>query len=113
MDNEKSRMHQDLFYKAYTLVRIKEGAELDFIDELKKLAKKENWHTERGSSPQIVYAVPIYGNYDVLIEIKYSDLEDHSKVLTKIRSVLKPHDSLTYTGSTRTFPWDIHESNDK
>lgn len=112
MDNEEKKTHRELFYKAYTLVRIKEGGELEFIKALKQLAKNKGY-AEEDSDPQIVYAVPIYGNYDVLIEIKYSDLQDHSDVLTEIRRQLKPAESLTYTGSTRTFPWDIHESNDE
>lgn len=112
MDKRESKMRREPFYKAYTLVRIKEGGELKFIKDLKQLAR-ENGYAKEDSDPQIVYAVPIYGNYDVLIEIKYSDLEKHSKVLTDIRYQLKPADSLTYTGSTRTFPWDIHESSNE
>lgn len=84
------------YYKAYTLVKIKEGQEWDFIKKIKK---------EEFKGAKIEYANPIYGTWDILVEISFDNLDSLDRLVTRLRKS-EIEDSLTYIGACRDYPWE-------
>ncbi len=87
------------YYKAYMLVKVKEGQEWDFIKKIRK---------EEFKDAKIEYANPIYGTWDILVEISFDSLDSLDRVVTKLRKIENSgiKDSLTYVGACRDYPWE-------
>ena len=68
------------FYRGYLLVRLaKIGTEWDISNRMMKMTDpEENW--------EITFACPIYGAWDLIVEVSFKRLEDLDQVVTALRS---------------------------
>ncbi len=91
----------DKKYRAYILLRLSNvGKEWNVVDRIKEVFK-----------PDLVpYAVPIYGAWDVMIEVSYDQLNELDEVVTQVREdpVLKEaiEETTTMVGARATYPWE-------
>jgi len=70
-----------IYYRGYILMRVKViGKEWEICNRLK--GKKS---TEAGEDWEINYATPIYGGWDLIVECKFSKLNDLDKIVTFCR----------------------------
>lgn len=73
---------QNLYYRAYVLVRLKKiGLEEEIVNKIKDLRS-----TEYGEDWLITYTSPIYGGWDLLVAISFSKLNELDKIITNLRS---------------------------
>ncbi|MBN2151559.1 MAG: hypothetical protein JW839_08945 [Candidatus Lokiarchaeota archaeon] len=92
-------------YRGYILCRLsKIGSEWDIVSELQKLNKT------LGTGLKITYASPIYGAWDLIIEVSFVKLEELDQLVTLIRTNQKLQASIeettTFVSSRPDFPWD-------
>ncbi|SRR6056297_3451365 len=68
------------YYRGYLLVRLARiGTEWDITDKMMGMEDPDkHW--------EITYATPIYGAWDLLIEISFKKLENLDTVVTKLRA---------------------------
>ena len=73
-------MSEEDFYRGYLLIRLARiGTEWDITGKMMQLEDPDgNW--------EITYATPIYGAWDLLIEISFKKLENLDTVVTKLRA---------------------------
>lgn len=73
------RIMEDL-YRGYLLIRLARiGTEWEISEKMMKMSDPSgNW--------EITFASPIYGSWDVLVEISFKKLEDLDVVVTSLRS---------------------------
>ena len=71
---------QEDYYRGYLLVRLaKIGTEWDISEMMMKLKDEDKqW--------DITYATPIYGAWDMIVEISFKELGDLDRVVTKLRA---------------------------
>ena len=91
----------DKKYRAYILLRLSNvGKEWEVVDRIQKLFDRA----------LVTYAVPVYGAWDINVEISYDDMNQLDMVVTKIREdeVLGEaiEETTTMVGARATFPWD-------
>jgi len=87
-------------FRAYILLRLSAvGKEWEVCDRISSIF-------ERNVVP---YACPVYGAWDVVVEITFSELNQLDGVVTKIRedSVLKNvcEETTTMVAARNTYPW--------
>jgi hypothetical protein len=92
-------------YRGYILCRLsKIGSEWDIVSELQKINKT------LGSELRITYASPIYGAWDLIIEVSFAKLEELDKLVTLIRTNPKLQTSIeettTFVSSRPDYPWE-------
>ncbi len=92
-------------YRGYILCRLsKIGSEWDIVSELQKINKT------LGSELKITYASPIYGAWDLMIEVSFVKLEELDKLVTLIRTNQKLQSSIeettTFVSSRPDYPWE-------
>ncbi|MHA1265599.1 MAG: hypothetical protein ACTSRS_10220 [Candidatus Helarchaeota archaeon] len=90
----------DKKYRAYILLRLSNvGKEWDVVEKIKELFSRE----------LVTYAVPVYGAWDIICEISYTQLDQLDKIVTEIREdeLLKSaiEETTTMVGARATFPW--------
>jgi len=69
------------YYRGYILVRLKEvGSEWKVVDKTKNLASKEE-----GEDWKVTYVSPVYGGWDLMVEVSFSKLEELDKIVTYLR----------------------------
>ena len=88
-------------HKSYILLRLKEvGREWDVLERVKKLYGKD----------LVPYGGTVYGAWDLIIEVTFSEFEEVDKVVTGIREdelIAKyVSDTTTMTCALKDFPWD-------
>jgi len=79
------------FYRGYLLVRLaKIGTEWDICEKMMALKDPENnW--------EITFTCPIYGAWDLIIEVSFKRLEDLDTVVTTLRSDEEIRDNIEET----------------
>ncbi len=92
-------------YRGYILCRLsKIGSEWDIVSELQKINKT------LGTDLKITYASPIYGAWDLIIEVSFVKLEELDKMVTLIRTNQRLQTSIeettTFVSSRPDYPWD-------
>jgi hypothetical protein len=92
------------FYRGYILCRLsKIGSEWEIVSTLQKL------NTELGKELCITYASPIYGAWDLIIEVSFAKLEELDKLVTLIRTnnTLQTaiEETTTFVSSRADYPW--------
>ena len=67
-------------YRGYLLIRLsKIGIEWDISEKIMKFQDKEKkW--------EVTYVSPIYGSWDLIVEVSFEELEDFDQLITKLRS---------------------------
>ena len=91
----------DKKYRAYILLRLSNvGKEWDVCDRIKELFDQE----------LVTYAVPVYGAWDIMVEVSYTELSKLDMIVTNIREddLLGGaiEETTTMVGARNTFPWD-------
>ncbi|OLS15624.1 MAG: hypothetical protein RBG13Loki_0723 [Promethearchaeota archaeon CR_4] len=67
------------YYRGYILARLsKIGAELDIVNDV--IGKRKD------DTQIITYASPVYGNWDLIIEVSFSQLDELDKIVTRLRT---------------------------
>ena len=81
------------FYRGYLLVRLARiGTEWDITNKMMNLEDPEkNW--------EITYASPIYGPWDLIVEISFKKLEHLDTVVTKLRADDETRDYIEETST--------------
>lgn len=73
---------RSIYYRGYILIRLKIiGTQWKVTEKLKGLTSSnpnEEW--------QITYATPVYGGWDLLVECKFSNLEDLDEIVSFCRN---------------------------
>ena len=92
-------------YRGYILCRLsKIGSEWDIVSELQKINKTLS------TDLKITYASPIYGAWDLIIEVSFVKLEELDKLVTLIRTNPKLQASIeettTFVSSRPDYPWE-------
>jgi DNA-binding Lrp family transcriptional regulator len=92
-------------YRGYILCRLsKIGSEWDIVAELQKINK------DLGKELKVTYASPIYGAWDLIIEVSFVKLEELDKLVTLIRTNPKLQTNIeettTFVSSRPDYPWD-------
>lgn len=87
-------------FRAYILLRLAGvGDEWEICERLKKIFPLE----------RVPYACPVFGAWDVVIEVTYDELNQLDDVVTKLRndSVFKEilEETTTMVASRNTYPW--------
>jgi DNA-binding Lrp family transcriptional regulator len=90
----------DKKYRAYILLRLSNvGKEWDVVERIKAIF-------EQGL---VTYAVPVYGAWDIMVEVSYADLGKLDMIVTNIREdeVLGAaiEETTTMVGARATYPW--------
>ena len=88
-------------FRAYILLRLSNvGKEWDVVERVKELYSKE----------LVTYAVPVYGAWDIMVEVSYEQLDQLDKIVTKVREDEVLGDAIeettTMVGARATFPWE-------
>jgi DNA-binding Lrp family transcriptional regulator len=88
-------------YRAYILLRLSNvGKEWFSVDRIKELFDRD----------VVTYAVPVYGAWDIIVEVSYEQLNQLDTIVTSIRedAELKAaiEETTTMVGARATFPWD-------
>ncbi|MFO8018334.1 MAG: hypothetical protein R6U96_06835 [Promethearchaeia archaeon] len=69
------------YYRGYILIRLRTiGKEWDIVDKLRGLKS-----TEEGEEWQVDYATPVYGGWDLIVECRFTKLQDLDKIVTYCR----------------------------
>jgi DNA-binding Lrp family transcriptional regulator len=80
------------------------GSEWDIVDILKKL------NNDFGDELRVTYASPIYGAWDLIVEVSFAKLEDLDKLVTQIRTnkMLSSwiEETTTFVSSRPDYPWE-------
>lgn len=89
-----------LKFRAYILLRLSNvGSEWQVCDRIKSIFKRE----------RVTYACPVYGAWDIVVEVTFEELNQLDEVVTKIREdgVLKEvtEETTTMVAARNTFPW--------
>ncbi|HME51178.1 MAG TPA: hypothetical protein VKM55_03095 [Candidatus Lokiarchaeia archaeon] len=92
------------FYRGYILCRLsKIGSEWEIVSTLQKV------NTDLGKELCITYASPIYGAWDLIIEVSFAKLEELDKLVTLIRTnpTLQSaiEETTTFVSSRADYPW--------
>jgi DNA-binding Lrp family transcriptional regulator len=67
------------WYRGYVLCRLsKIGAEWDVVNKVIGMRKDDSWI--------VTYASPVYGNWDLIIEVSFSQLDELDEIVTGIRT---------------------------
>ncbi|MHA1785762.1 MAG: Lrp/AsnC ligand binding domain-containing protein [Candidatus Helarchaeota archaeon] len=87
-------------FRAYILLRLSAvGKEWEVCDRISKIFERE----------RVPYACPVYGAWDVVVEITFDELNQLDGVVTEIRedSVLKGicDETTTMVAARNTYPW--------
>lgn len=87
-------------YRAYILLRLSNvGKEWQVVDRVKDLFAKD----------LVTYAVPVYGAWDIMVEVSYDQLNQLDTIVTSIREddQLKAaiEETTTMVGARATYPW--------
>jgi chlorite dismutase len=88
-------------YRAYILLRLSNvGKEWEVVDRVKEMFSRE----------LVTYAVPVYGAWDVTVEVAYDQLNELDTIVTTIREdeILKAalEETTTMVGARATYPWE-------
>lgn len=88
-------------FRAYILLRLSNvGKEWDVVERVKELYSKD----------LVTYAVPVYGAWDIMVEVSYEQLDQLDKIVTKVREDEILGDAIeettTMVGARATFPWE-------
>ncbi|NVM29503.1 MAG: hypothetical protein HWN65_11745 [Candidatus Helarchaeota archaeon] len=91
----------DKKYRAYILLRLSNvGKEWDVVDRIKELFERS----------LVSYGVPVYGAWDIMVEVSYTQLDQLDSIVTQIRedNILGDaiEETTTMVGARATFPWD-------
>ncbi len=94
-------------YRGYILARLsKIGSEWEIVAELQKIKANKSL----GTDLNITYASPIYGAWDLIIEVSFVKLEELDKLVTLIRTNQKLQTSIeettTFVSSRPDYPWE-------
>lgn len=97
-------MTEKKYYRGYILARLsKIGAEWDVVNGVIGKRKDDSWI--------ITYASPVYGNWDLIVEVSFSQLEELDEIVTEIRTDEKFKDVIeettTLVSSRPNYPLDI------
>jgi hypothetical protein len=87
-------------YRAYILLRLSNvGKEWDVVERTKEIFERE----------LVTYAVPVYGAWDIMVEVSYEQLNQLDLIVTKLREdeILggSIEETTTMVGARATFPW--------
>ncbi len=87
-------------YRAYILLRLSNvGKEWDVVERVKELYSRD----------LVTYAVPVYGAWDIMVEVSYEQLDQLDNIVTKVREDEILGDAIeettTMVGARATFPW--------
>ena len=87
-------------FRAYILLRLSHvGSEWDVCERIKKIFPRE----------RVDYACPVYGAWDIVIEVTFEELNQLDEVVTKIREdgMLKEvtEETTTMVAARNTYPW--------
>ena len=67
------------WYRGYILARLSRiGAEWDVVNKVIGMRKDDDWI--------VTYASPVYGNWDLIIEVSFSQLDGLDEIVTGIRT---------------------------
>jgi DNA-binding Lrp family transcriptional regulator len=88
-------------YRAYILLRLSNvGKEWQAVDRIKDIFTRD----------LVTYAVPVYGAWDIMVEVSYEQLNQLDTIVTSIRedAELKAaiEETTTMVGARATFTWD-------
>lgn len=88
-------------FRAYILLRLSNvGKEWDVVERVKELYSKD----------LVTYAVPVYGAWDIMVEVSYEQLDQLDNIVTKVREDEVLGDAIeettTMVGARATFPWE-------
>lgn len=87
-------------YRAYVLLRLSNvGKEWEVVERIKEIFNRDT----------VTYAVPVYGAWDIMVEVSYEQLDQLDMIVTKTREddVLGQaiEETTTMVGARATFPW--------
>ena len=87
-------------FRAYILLRLANvGSEWEVCERIKNIFQRD----------RVSYACPVYGAWDVVVEVTFDELNQLDEVVTKIRedSVLKEvtDETTTMVAARNTYPW--------
>lgn len=87
-------------YRAYILLRLSNvGKEWEVCERVKEIFKRE----------RVTYAVPVYGAWDIMVEVSYDQLDQLDTIVTQIREDEVLGDAIeettTMVGARATYPW--------
>ncbi|NVM53399.1 MAG: hypothetical protein HWN66_06810 [Candidatus Helarchaeota archaeon] len=87
-------------YRAYVLLRLANvGKEWDVVERIKEIFKRD----------LVTYAVPVYGAWDIMVEVSYEQLDQLDMIVTKTREdkILGAaiEETTTMVGARATYPW--------
>ncbi|GAB4325234.1 MAG: hypothetical protein Kow0069_31160 [Promethearchaeota archaeon] len=93
------------YYRAYVLCRLARiGTEWEVVEAVLKLKPKE------GEDWKVTYATPVYGMWDLLIELSYTHQSQVDTVVTFVRNNPEFRDKIeettTLLGSRQNYPLD-------
>ena len=90
----------DKKYRAYILLRLSNvGKEWDVCERIKEIFEQS----------LVTYAVPVYGAWDIMVEVSYDELSKLDSIVTQIRedktlgSAIE--ETTTMVGARATYPW--------
>lgn len=87
-------------YRAYILLRLSNvGKEWEVCDKIKELFDQD----------VVTYAVPVYGAWDIMVEVSYEQLDQLDAIVTKTREDKMLGEAIeettTMVGARATYPW--------
>ena len=87
-------------FRAYIVLRLSSvGDEWEVVERLKKIFPKD----------RVPYACPVFGAWDVVVEVNFNELNQLDDVVTKMRndSVFKDilEETTTMVAARNTYPW--------
>ncbi|MHA1143224.1 MAG: hypothetical protein ACTSRW_00630 [Candidatus Helarchaeota archaeon] len=93
-------MAGDKKFRAYILLRLSSvGDEWEVVERLKKVFPRE----------RVPYACPVFGAWDVVVEINFDELNQLDEVVTNLRNdaMFKEilEETTTMVAARNTFPW--------
>ncbi len=88
-------------YRAYILLRLSNvGKEWEVVERTKEIFSQD----------LVTYAVPVYGAWDIMVEVSYEQLNQLDNIVTKIREDEVLGDAIeettTMVGARATYPWE-------
>ncbi|MBD3353472.1 MAG: hypothetical protein GF364_18460 [Candidatus Lokiarchaeota archaeon] len=94
------------YYRGYILFRLaKIGTEWEIVDKMMKMKSDDN-----GKEWRVSYCTPIYGAWDLIAEVSFSQLENLDTVVTSIRMDADVKDYIeettTLVSSKPNYPMD-------
>lgn len=93
------------FHRGYILARLSRiGVEWKLTDAIAAMKPNE------GEDWAITYVTPIYGGWDLIVEVSFKRLEDLDVIVTRLRQLdeVAPHieDTTTLVSSKPNYPFD-------